>query len=350
MIKKAFKSSKMLAKMALFSAVGFILIMSLFIFGVVAAAGDDDDEDSEANEALSYLGLSAEVLAYRPLVEQYCLEYDISEYVIYILAIMQVESRGLGNDVMQCSESLGLPLNSLEPEESIQQGCYYFSTLLSSADAYGCDVYTVIQAYNYGGGFIPYVADNGGNYTFSLAMDYASEKSSAVRVSYINAIAVSVNGGWRYAYGNMFYVQLVSQYLASDYIWPSDSCYIVTSVYGDRIHPVSGVNKHHNGIDIGAAFGTNVLASAGGTVILSEYYSGYGNCIIIDHGNGYTTLYGHMSQLNVTVGTTVIQGQVIGLVGSTGTATGPHIHFEVSLNGERTDPLEYFAESLYTYG
>lgn len=326
-------------------AFALIIVLIVSMFMMLFSGGDDTVEDIDTGG----LGLSEEVLAYKPLVEKYCDKYGISGYVIYILAIMQVESGGTGSDVMQCSESLGLPLNSLEPEASIEQGCNYFSQLLSSAVASGCDIYTVIQSYNYGGGFVSYVAGNGKTYSFQLAMSFSSTKAFGTKVTYTNAIAVSTNGGWRYAYGNMFYVQLVSQYLGSGFIWPSDSCRIVTSVYGDRVHPISGVNKHHNGIDIAASFGANVLAAASGTVTLAEYYGGYGNCIIIDHGDGCTTLYGHMSQLNVSVGATVVQGQVIGLVGSTGNSTGPHIHWEVSYNGSLTDPLSYFDESLYTY-
>lgn len=336
-------------KVIFLSVAGFFFIIALVIIGAVVSVGDNDGT-VENDVEYSQLGLSDEVLAYRSLVERYCGEYNISEYVMYILAIMQVESGGKGNDVMQCSESLGLPLNTLQPEPSIKQGCYYFSELLSSATAFGCDIFTVVQAYNYGGGFVSYVSAHGQKYTFALAMGYSNMMSGGITVTYTNAVAVAVNGGWRYGYGNMFYVNLVSQYLGSDFLWPSDSCYVVTSVYGDRIHPISGVNRHHNGIDIGASFGANVLASASGTVTLAAYYGGYGNCIIIDHGNGYATLYGHMSKLNVSAGATVTKGQVIGLVGSTGNSTGPHIHFEVRSGGELTDPLSYFAEGTYTYG
>ena len=133
----------------------------------------------------------------------------------YLFAIMQVESGGTGTtDVMQASESLGLPLNSLSVEDSIKQGCKYFSELLKSAEAKGCDINTVVQSYNYGGGFIDYVAKHGKKYTFELAVSFAKDKSGGVKVTYKNEISIKENGGWRYKYGNMFYVKLVSQYLA----------------------------------------------------------------------------------------------------------------------------------------
>ena len=140
-------------------------------------------------------------------------EYGIEEYLNVLLAIIQVESGGTLEDVMQSSESLGLPPNSLSTEESIKQGCKYFSELLAAAETKGCDLNSVIQSYNYGGGFLDYVAGRGKKYTFELAESFARDKSSGKKVTYTNPVAVEKNGGWRYSYGNMFYVLLVSQYL-----------------------------------------------------------------------------------------------------------------------------------------
>ena len=115
---------------------------------------------------------------------------------------------------MQSSESMGLPPNSLDTESSIKQGCKYFASLLSSAESQGIeDINVVVQSYNYGGGYIGYVASNGKKHSFTLAENFARDKSGGKKVTYTNPIAVARNGGWRYAYGNMFYVELVSQYL-----------------------------------------------------------------------------------------------------------------------------------------
>ena len=114
---------------------------------------------------------------------------------------------------MQCSESLGMKKDSLLPEESIKQGCAYFAKLLKAALDAECDVNTAVQAYNYGGKYVEYVAANGKVHTFELAENFAKEKSKGKKVPYNAAIAVQTNGGWRYHYGNMFYVYLVSQYL-----------------------------------------------------------------------------------------------------------------------------------------
>lgn len=125
------------------------------------------------------------------------------------------------------------------------------------------------------------------------------------------------------------------------YLWPCPSSKTITSNYGYRIHPIQGTRKLHTGMDIGAKTGTDVIASAGGTVIMSQYYGGYGNCIIIDHGGGVSTLYAHMSKLIAKNGDTVAAGEPIGKVGSTGNSTGPHLHFEVRINGETKDPKKY---------
>ncbi len=127
------------------------------------------------------------------------------------------------------------------------------------------------------------------------------------------------------------------------YIWPSASSVYVTSQFGNRLHPVYGYYRMHYGVDIGASYGTNIYAADGGYVTTSTYGSGYGNYVMIDHGNGSYTLYAHMTTRYVNEGDIVLQGDVIGIVGSTGVSTGPHIHFELYEGGERVDPLKYFS-------
>ena len=112
-------------------------------------------------------------------------------------------------------------------------------------------------------------------------------------------------------------------------------------MYGSRIHPIKKTQSFHTGVDIGAASGTNIVAAAAGKVIVSTYNNAYGNYVVVDHGGGMSTLYGHMSKRLVNVGDTVAAGSVLGLVGSTGYSTGPHLHFEVRLNGKHTSPNPY---------
>lgn len=196
--------------LVIFCVIGFVFLVFI-LFGLILTLDEDEEEQSSSSSGGS--SFSAEVLAHQPMVEEYCKKYKIEEYVLYILAIMQVESGGKGNDVMQCSESLGLPPNTLNVEASIEQGCKYFSQLLANAKSKGCDVDTVVQAYNYGGSYTLYVEKNGKKHTFELAESFAHDKSKGVKVAYTNSIAVAKNGGWKYSYGNMFYVELVHQYL-----------------------------------------------------------------------------------------------------------------------------------------
>ena len=125
------------------------------------------------------------------------------------------------------------------------------------------------------------------------------------------------------------------------YVWPCPSSRIITSEYGYRIHPIQGTKILHTGMDIGAKSGSDIIAAAGGTVIMAQYYGGYGNCVIVDHGGGVSTLYAHMSKIGVSNGQSVSAGQSIGKVGSTGNSTGPHLHFEVRVNGNTQNPRNY---------
>lgn len=113
----------------------------------------------------------------------------------------------------------------------------------------------------------------------------------------------------------------------------------ITSPFGWRIHPISGVRSFHEGIDIGVASGTPIGAAEAGRVIYAGWYGGYGNYILVDHGGGISTGYAHCSAIYVSVGQDVQRGQTIGAVGSTGYSTGPHLHFEVRINGKPVDPL-----------
>lgn len=115
----------------------------------------------------------------------------------------------------------------------------------------------------------------------------------------------------------------------------------ITSHFGSRFHPVLGYSRFHAGTDFGAAHGSPIRAAESGVVIMSGWYGGYGNTVIIDHGGGLTTLYGHASRLDVYEGDTVKKGDTIAAIGTTGLSTGPHLHFEVRRGGEPVEPLDF---------
>lgn len=134
------------------------------------------------------------------------------------------------------------------------------------------------------------------------------------------------------------------------FLWPVPGYYIITSPFGMRVHPITGTYRMHNGIDISGSgiLGKPILAAEDGQVVIASYNAGgYGNYVMINHGkddssNTYATLYGHMTKYIVSVGQTVKKGDVIGYVGSTGASTGPHLHFEIRVNGTPQNPMNYF--------
>ncbi len=138
-------------------------------------------------------------------------------------------------------------------------------------------------------------------------------------------------------------LQGTSSYAGGEMAWPLPGYSTITSPYGMRLHPTLKVYKLHTGIDIAGSGckGKPIVAANSGKVIKAGWNTAYGNMIIIDHGGGYSTLYAHSSKLAVKVGDIVTRGQTIAYVGSTGYSTGPHLHFEVRINGSTTNPLPY---------
>ncbi|KJS21418.1 MAG: hypothetical protein VR72_10340 [Clostridiaceae bacterium BRH_c20a] len=123
--------------------------------------------------------------------------------------------------------------------------------------------------------------------------------------------------------------------------WPTPGQYRITSAYGMRFHPILKTQRFHTGVDIAAPYGSNAIASANGKVIFTGWQGGYGNTIIVDHGGGMATMYPHLSKYLVKVGDNVKRNEAIGKIGTSGWSTGPHIHFEVRINGDHVNPMPY---------
>ena len=143
--------------------------------------------------------------------------------------------------------------------------------------------------------------------------------------------------------------QIASVPSESGFLWPLPaSINTLSSLYGGRKHPVTGKADNHGGIDIPAAKNTKIYAAKSGVVTTSIKQGSYGNYVVVSHSDGTSTLYAHMNSRAVSKGETVKQGQVIGYVGTTGRSTGNHLHFEIRVNGDRRDPVDYFKDkTLY---
>ena len=151
------------------------------------------------------------VLQHREMLEKVAKEKGLSADLEVLYAIMNVESGGRLKDVMQSSESMGLPVNTLGTEDSIEQGLRYYKELKEKTRELSLDDKSLWQAYNYGIGFLYYVKEHGGQYQDSLAEDFAMEQSGGKLVAYKNKLATKENGGYRYQYGNMFYARLIEE-------------------------------------------------------------------------------------------------------------------------------------------
>lgn len=162
---------------------------------------------------------------------------------------------------------------------------------------------------------------------YDAQVKHAKEIESKIKELQAKQNAASGGGGGTYTGGKMN--------------WPVPGSNRITSYFGYRIHPIFNTKKLHTGLDIGASSGTPVVAASNGTVIYAGWLGGYGKAVMIDHGGGIVTLYGHNSSIAVSEGQSVKRGQTISYVGSTGFSTGPHLHFEVRRNGAYEDPLPW---------
>ncbi len=294
-------------------------ILALFAgaesFGELLTAIDDMGEIMESDKRLE-----KEYVAAREETEDIKAEYEqVREEYGEKQDELRVEQARIEEDIQEAQETL----NSLESE--IQKAIEAYEAAEAEEAAAASTILAMIQQYNEqkrqeaannpsGGG------DNGGG-----------------------------NSGGDNGGGNTGGLNPGGASGTGSFIWPVPCSTRVTSRFGNRIDPFTGETRYHSGIDIdgfGNA-GNSIVAADGGQVITASYDGGYGNYVVIDHGNSTQTLYAHMSGMAVSKGDWVEQGQVVGYLGDTGRATGVHCHFEVFVNGGRTDPTAYFSGLTY---
>ncbi|WP_430600922.1 hypothetical protein IGI84_001237 [Enterococcus sp. DIV0008] len=283
-------------------------------------------------------------------LEKYTKLYGISDYIGLAYALIMVENPGTDgtDDIMQSSESAGYPgPGYLTGEASVNQGCKHLAQQIKNGQDQNVDIWGVMQGYNFGSAYIPWLSNRGGVNTTDLAEVYSRTvvapslgNTTGATYSYVNA--VSQADGRTYLYvngGNFHYAAMIRQYVkvneSSGYVVPISKPVTVTSEFGYRYHPITGSYELHNGIDlVNGNATTPIYASAAGEVVISgSYPDWYGNYVVIKHADGLYTGYAHQSQLRVSVGDTVNQGQQIGNMGTTGPSTGPHLHFQFFTNG-----------------
>ena len=139
-------------------------------------------------------------------------------------------------------------------------------------------------------------------------------------------------------------INIGEDFVGGEFIWPAPGYSTITSKFGMRYHPVLKVNNLHKGTDIAMPTGAAIIAANDGVVIKSMYTTGYGNMVMIDHGGGVTTVYGHGSEIVAETGQTVKRGDIIMKAGSTGWSTGPHLHFEIRINGNYVNAVPYITK------
>lgn len=313
---------------------GTVFMMLLLADNLVKDTPESFVGDGTAN-------VSPEVLKHKPTVEKYAKEYGVEQYVGIILALMMQESGGRGSDPMQASESYCGQVGCItEPDLSIKQGVKYFSEVLKKANN---DVQLALQSYNFGLGFIDYVKDRGGKYTQELAIEFSSMMYDKLAHTGIYSCIRPEAAQYGACYGDIYYVNAVMQYYdysvvtaSGEWAFPIPGVMDITSGFGYRTDPFGGSGEMHKGIDFACINNVTPIHSANdGKVVYSQFHTnrdgtpGYGNLVMVQHGKGLLTSYAHMSDLSVRNGQTVKKGQKLGVCGSTGSSTGPHLHFEM---------------------
>lgn len=340
-----------------------ILLFVVFVFavGVIqsiisGSSGDSTQEGEYVKLPSGSLQLNEKVESYRGDVEIAAEKYGVETHVDVLLAMMMQESGGKGNDPFQASESKCGVIGCIQnPQESIDQGVKYYSQVLESANG---NVKLTLQSYNFGGGFIDYVLNNGDGYSKDIAIEFSSMKYeelkhtgnySCIHPEYVDEGA---------CYGDVNYVDNVLRYYqpesaeviqgitpSGEWANPVQEGLEINSPYGNRTDPINGGEDMHNGVDFACVGGiTSINSVDQGKVVHAENLSGWGNSVVVQHDNNLYSHYAHLSAIIISKGDTVNQGEQVGICGSTGNSTGPHLHLEArkGMWDGHFDPMEMF--------
>lgn len=306
--------------------------------------------------------LSEETLRWESTVQSELRKQGLDEekWTIWVLGIIQTESGGKSEkkpDIMQSSESIGLPMNSIgTPEESISVGIQSLASRISLAEQYGIsDIKAILQGYNFGSAYLRAMHNAGKKeYDIQFAEKYSKEivYPAVTGKSANTAVKADYNAPWSQEVGkpyywknggNFHYPNIVFYYVSGGVVsnhqvfgkfsLPFAGAYKVTDEFGMRLHPTQNVYKMHAGIDVVGLNDKVIRSIASGKVVQSEYNSGWGNYVVVDHGllnnERYYSLYGHMSSPGTRAGVVVNKGDILGKEGATGDVTGSHLHLEI---------------------
>lgn len=256
------------------------------------------------NDNVKYLDVILKSKSFSDFVSNYYIISELTEYDMDLLEIVDDQRK----EIEQKNLKLSSQKDSLEQEKSTQK-----KTQIALSN-------TKVLRKNY------VLKLNQEEQDLQAKIDEYNNQVNQIEEE-IKKLAVTASFGEEYRGGTMQ--------------WPIYGHYTITSNYGMRTHPITGVYKLHTGVDISATIGSDFTAIADGIVVKAEYNGAYGNMVIIDHGGGVQTLYAHGSQIIAQVGQEVKAGDIVLKVGSTGYSTGPHAHFEVRINGSPVNPLDY---------
>lgn len=331
--------------------VGFLLIMSApaLLLLLSPPFGGGDNEPSEKIVPNGEINVSQSVMELLPIVAREAKKNGVEEHTNLILALIMQESggnmAGTNGDVMQASEALCGYIGCITSvDQSVAHGVKVFAERLQQSNG---DIRLTLQSYNFGPGFIGYVNKNGGKYSKELAIEFSKYMMTKVKDPWNYTCLRAEARPYGACYGDILYVDSVLKYYnvaavtapVSKGQWALPVSGSVTSEWGWRSDPFTGEKDYHGGMDFGCTNGVTPIYSVDdGVVVRSAVDSnGWGNYVIIQHGKGLYSLYGHMSSKSLSEGDRVQQKQQVGVCGSTGRSTGPHLHFEAKKAIQKAD-------------